>query len=508
MISEEAQTKDEQGAGQPVDLEEGVVGSGLSARSIARNSLIIGATKIGQVLLGLIYIAMISRYLGVDRFGKYSVLWAATTFGITVPAAGLNNILIREIARNRAEAPRYLGAAIMVRRIVGAAIVAIVVAAVLLWHPPRTMALAVYFALAWAYLQLSIDVNAAVFLAYERMEYDAIVALTNISSTIVVTAFAIQRDWGLPGIFGATAVTNYLASKLGTALVRRKFVKPRMEINVPQWRAYIKEAMPVGLSRVLKEFYSRLGVFMLTWLSTSASVALFNGAYRIVVQLNFIPMLLVRAAYPSLSRLAGSAPDKLAYACRKYFKILVIVALPMAVMFSMLSRQIILLVLGPKFVEASKALTLLGWAATTMFPDTLFWFVLVAINRQMLGAASLMACVAVNILLDLLLIPHFGFVGACFGTLTAELTFFAVAYSFVRRALGPLQVPKALAKPVMAGVVMAAALYPACDLSLFLSLPIGLLTYLLAVLFLRVFDADERQLFRRLLQRTEGKGAS
>jgi len=460
-------------------------------RGAVRNALFIGLTRAGQIVLALVSIGMISRYLGVPGFGAYSLIWACTSLLAAIPAAGLNNILVRETARDRSLTPKYLGAAIGIRAVLSLLIL-VGLATVLAVVRPRTdLLLTLLFAYAWVIGQLSIDICGAVFLAYEKMQYDLLVTLSNSLLTVLCLAGVIHLDGGMPGIYAATAATNWIAAQIGWQIVIRKFARPEMALDTPFWRRYLSEALPVGTSRVLKEVYSRLDVFLLAWMSTSLNVGLFNGAYRIVVQANGLPIMLVRAVYPALSRSAGVSTERLIATAGKCLSFLLVLAFPIAVFLTVLAQQIIVLVLGREFAQAYAGLMVLGWVTLTMFPDTLFFFLLIAANRQKYNVFSLAVCVLVNLVADLLLIPPLGFMGACVGTFLAELAFLTASYVCVRKFVGPLRLSVNLLKVGLATITMGGALLLVRDGPLLVSIPLGIVVYVGLLVLLRVFDRGE-----------------
>src|SRR5262249_5280859 len=88
-----------------------------------------------------------------------------------------------------------------------------------------------------------------------------------------------------------------------------------------------------------------------------------------------------------------------------------------------------------------------------------------------LFARLALAVLALELVLELVLIPWWGYFGACAGTVVGELIFPAVGLWLCRRlAIGPLEW-RPLARAAIAALVMAALAWPARDGSLLVLLP-------------------------------------
>src|SRR5919202_6577395 len=73
--------------------------------------------KIAQMILGLLVGLWIARYLGPERFGRFN--YAIANVGLFIPIAklGLDNIVIRNLARNPSEKDKTLGTALFLKLI-------------------------------------------------------------------------------------------------------------------------------------------------------------------------------------------------------------------------------------------------------------------------------------------------------------------------------------------------------------------------------------------------------
>ena len=59
--------------------------------------------------MGVITIALLSRYLGVDAFGQYNYIFAFYYFFVVINDLGIDVIVVREASRNPSHAEKIIG---------------------------------------------------------------------------------------------------------------------------------------------------------------------------------------------------------------------------------------------------------------------------------------------------------------------------------------------------------------------------------------------------------------
>ncbi|MBI3921385.1 MAG: flippase [Armatimonadetes bacterium] len=479
-----------------------------TGKRILRNLAFLLCSRALMVAVSFLLIASISRYLGVHRFGHYSLILGLVQFAMSIPSSGMGIILVREIARDRERGARFLGHALITRSLLGGFIFLVSLLAVRIWHLPGSFALSLYLAVAWSMAQLSVELSQNVFLAYERTEFQTFLTTFNGLTTLLATLLAIRLDWGIPGIFGATAFTSFLAAQVGFWMACRRFCRPSFVPDVGEWLYLIRESIPVGLTTILKEAYFRIDTFILAAFRSPTEVGLYNGAYRLVQQMVPLASLVMRALFPVMSRLATGSRENLSALYEQMLKLFLLVSLPLATFVYMEAPALTHLVLGPRFSASASLLRWLSFPIATMLPSTLLVFTLVAIGRQVWASRCLFACVVVNTLADFVMIPSLGARGACFGTLAGEAVFCTFAYYVVSRELRPLNLIRVLTKPVILSGLMAVTLHFLEGRALWIAAPAALLTYLTGAVVLRPVTQRDRNNLRSLLQgdrRPEGE---
>jgi O-antigen/teichoic acid export membrane protein len=148
------------------------------------------------------------------------------------------------------------------------------------------------------------------------------------------------------------------------------------------------------------------------------------------------------------------------------------------------------------FPQSEPSLRILAFGIVFLFANSAFYAMLNAMNRQHLNAWATGIAAAINIGLNLIFIPLYGYLAASTTTVLTEAALCGAGWWFVQRTRPELRLPVlALGwRILLAGALMGAVLYPLRAFSIFLSAPAGLIVYLVAIYLLRAIDPEEWRL--------------
>ena len=145
---------------------------------------------------------------------------------------------------------------------------------------------------------------------------------------------------------------------------------------------------------------------------------------------------------------------------------------------------------------------ILALALGIAFVNNAFIGALNASDRQTSFSWAAGWSVVANVALNLVLIPLFGYQGASWATVMTELVLFAAGWILTARYVGRVAVFTLSWRVIVAGLVMAVAIFPLRDLDgLKVAIPIvaGAVVYGAAVLLLRALSGEEIAWARRAL---------
>ncbi|MBI5192034.1 MAG: oligosaccharide flippase family protein [Nitrospirae bacterium] len=445
-------------------------------------------------VLHLLTIVSIARYLGTSGFGEYAFVMAFVGIFEIAADLGLRNIFIREIAVDKENVSRHLG--IMKLMIWAFSILSflLIVIIINIVSSSHEIIISSYIAGLAALSTFHAVGYGAVCRAFEDMEYNAVGFTLHKTVLFGLISLAIWFHTNMSQMFFAYLGANIFLWIYYYLVVRFKYVKPRM-IWDPRGAWYMfREAVPLGIAEIIRKVTWQVDTIILSMISTSTAVGLFNAAYKVIQAINLIPITLAHPLFPMFARLGKESPRKLFEAHDKAIKMLFSIGLPMAVILTVYADLTIALLFGPKFHDAVPALQLMSWALFFLFPTSLYVYLFTSIGKQKLFTVASFSCLGINILIDFLLIPYMSFIGACFGTLLSEATLCGVGVYFIHKMGHKVSWSGIAGKPFIAGLLLVVLLYFTRHLPLiwqvsgFVS---GMGVYVYALFIMNVFSKNE-----------------
>lgn len=428
------------------------------SQRIARNiTLLLSSQLVGFVINSAVTI-LIARYLGSTGFGHYSFIIAFVGLFQLVAESGLGNIMIREIAVDKENLQSLLGVTKSLVWILSIIVFALIFVTINIINPEHSVKNATYIMGAAVLAGVHAMGYNSIFRAMEELEFNAMGFVLHKVILLSLTIPVITFRLGLVEIALSYLVSNVSLWFFYFIIVSYRYHRPKMTVNIKQWWYLISEAVPIGIASVLRKISWQVDILILSAIGTATSVGLFSAPYKIINAINMLALTLAIPLFPFFSRLARTSIRELFQAYERILKFLFIVSIPLTVILLTLSYSIVFLVYGNKFINSYIALRILSFTLIFLFPTAQFIYIFSAIGKQRLFTISSIASLAINVILDLVLIPRFDFIGACIGTLFAELSLFGTSIYFVKTLDKNISFVRASWKPVVSGIFMWAVL--------------------------------------------------
>jgi len=457
--------------------------------------------RASEILAGLLVVGILSRYLGLEDFGRYSVLMAMGWVALPIISMGFPKVLVREISRQRERAAEFL--------LIGwtwnlTMILAVTLLLALFWPGEGSRTGLLLICLATGLIGLTQTIG-SLYIAFQRMEFEAVPTVLGMAALVVLIGLVVWSDRGLNWVFASYGGAQLLVLALTLVLTAR--LSPwlhQLGRRLPD-RATVTqvagEALNLGVFQILVQVYLYTGVFLLKGLAGNADVAIFQAPFRIFTRLQIIPMTFMPVLLPIFSRLwFDQDREEMQRTCRAVFRCMALISLALAFTCCGLAHVLIPLILGPDFNGSIPVFQVLSLATGFFFFNTLFDALFVASQKIKLltgfQSMGVLACALCN----LALIPGSAAMGTAWAiVLSSGLVFFACFFVF-RDLLAGLLVKSAAAPLIGAGIGMAV---PLLSERLFLvpALLIGVLACTLTALVLGLVVRTDLDLALRLVRR-------
>ena len=464
-----------------------------------RNTVLILVVRVISRVIALLAVIIIGNYLDPTRFGEMQT--AVTYVGLvgTVTDLGFSALYVREGARHTDQLSRYwnnVASLKVIGAVVGLPLIfaALYIAGVrfLLWPAFAILVLSGY------QLLLRNTLYAMQRLTFEIVE---IIPETLLVFVLVVIGVHLHADTGF--FLWAYAISYAFACVyFATVLVVMGVLRPRPQFEPGLLLSWVRVAVPLGITFIITTVYFKVDVPILQRFRPYSEVGYYTFAYKPFESLLFIPFALRSVVFPVLSVYHRRSPERVLPLAEKFFKALVILGWPISVGVFLLAPQFnSLLHLYP---GSEPALQILALAIVFMFADNTFAATLNAIDKQNVFALVAMVGLVINVGVNLVVIPRFGYLGASWAVVVTEAALVVVGWLVLRAQLGTIPLLRTSWKAVVAGLVMGVFVYvvnPHQDrVLLFVIVIAAAFIYAATLLVLRVADREEMNLIRNALR--------
>jgi len=472
--------------------------------SLAKNTIYSAITSLTSFFL-LILLILAGRYLGDVNYGIFTFSLAFIFVIEVFTDFGLSELSQRSVARDKDLALKYLGNLLVWKLIVSVVVFIVLFLTInLLKSSPETR-FTVYL-LGFANILRSFKSTCrAFFRAFERFGLDCLTMYIERSALLAVGIIVLILGGGLISFALVFVVVRVFDLALTFGILNWKIVKIVPKFNFTFLKNLQIEALPFGLFFVIITLYSYVDTVMLSFIRTDAEVGWYNAAYKIYEGLIVFPFIIGVVLYPRLSQLFVLNKKAHFLLSSRAAKYMFVISLPILICGILLSKNIINTLFGEGFQNSVDALQILLVGVVFVFQIRLFQIILNSIDKQKIVMYVGLTGLIVNVFLNLLLIPRYGFKGAAATTVMSELMVFGIYYFYLCRSYFKTSIWKLSLKPLFASLIVGGLVWKFNTLPLILLLFLVLGLYLFSLFCFKVFDSEERDLIYGLARAVKGR---
>ncbi|MBU2456594.1 flippase [Patescibacteria group bacterium] len=445
---------------------------------IAYNTIIQVVSKVVTSILGLIAIAIVARYLGQTGFGEYITIITFLSFFAILSDFGLTLVATQMISELNADKNKILSNIFTFRLI--STIVLLVFAVLIIFFFPynKSIKLGVIIA-ATSFLFIALtQILTSLFQKKLKMERVCIAEIVGRLVLVFGIIVVVKCNFGLISILITTVCSSAINFFLLFFLSKR-FVQIKLEFDFSIWITTIKKAWPLSLTIALNLIYLKADTLILSLVKTQAEVGIYGASYRAIDVLITLPFMFAGIILPVLTiKWAEKKQDDFKRVLQKSFDFMIVLAIPLIVGAQFLSKQIMVLIAGEKFIASGSVLKILIIAIGAIFIGCIFSHAIIAVNKQKCLIKAYVFAGVIALIGYLIFIPRYSYVGAAWVTIFIELFIAGATGYYVWKYTKFFPNFKMTIKSLIACSIMALTLYVLpINMNLFIVLFLSIIIY-------------------------------
>ncbi|MEO3866701.1 flippase [Rheinheimera fenheensis] len=398
---------------------------------LARATAMLG-DKVVKLAAGAVLTVFVARMLGASELGVYSIVMAWSAFLVPMTSLGLNNVVVRQMVKhdNGHDAMTMLYSAISMRLLLGLLGGSLMLLAFYLLYPAMfdgntAIAIPVLFLLQAFFGFLLFEF----YLNYQG----TFRSVAYVKSAISVCSFAaklslLYSGFGIASLLLLTGIEFFVVGMAQYLLYRRKHQpykdgEARWPAYHPRWfnlnqaKQLLKRSSWLWVSGIVSVIYLKIDIVMIGSIAGTEQAGIYAAASRLSELWYVFPATLAARYYPDMIRAHQLGWTPYYLKLRRFALLFFAMAFAIAVLMSLLSPWIVSLLFGDAFAGAVEVLRIHIWAGCFIFVRYLISQHLLITEQEPLSLLSHTVGAALNVGLNLWLIPTMGIVGAAWATL-------------------------------------------------------------------------------------------
>lgn len=423
-------------------------------KSLGLNAFFNGMRSVLSLIFPLITFPYISRVLSVSGIGIYNFSNTYVSYFILIAGLGIATYAVREGAKYRNQKEKIEE---FTSQVFSINIIATIVAYLLLFlslvifkNLNNYVTCILIFSLQILFTTLGTE---WIYTIYEDYAYITIRSIAFKILSIILLFILVRKPsdylW-----YATITVLAAVGSNILNFIHARSFINIRLTLNT-KWRYHLKPIMIIFASVVAITIFTASDTTILGILKNDYAVGIYSTSAKIYQITEGLLSAILTVTIPRLAMLWGQKRRS------EYNDVLIrvintlgILVLPASVGLIMLSREVVLIIAGYKFLPSVNSLRIITWA---MIFSIFAWIfsdcVLIPVKRESKVLRNTLITAVINVILNFILIPSMSYDGTSLSTVIAEFSVMVMNGYSCRDIIKPIIFKKETLKNLFESII-------------------------------------------------------
>lgn len=432
-------------------------------KSLGINAFLNGLRSVLNLLFPLITFPYISRVLSVQGIGIYNFSNTYINYFILIAGLGIATYAVREGAKYRNQKKKIEKFASQVFSInIFATIIAyllLFLSLVIFKNLNNYVTCILIFSLQILFTTLGTE---WIYTIYEDYAY---ITIRSIAFKIlsIILLFILVREPSDYLWYATITVLAAVGSNILNFVHAKSFINIRLTLNT-NWRYHLKPILVIFASAVAVTIYVSSDTTILGILKNDYAVGIYSTSVKIYQIAQSLLSAILTVTIPRLAMLWGQKRrSEYNDVLTRVINTLGILVLPASVGLIMLSREVVLIIAGHKFLSSVNSLRIITWAIIfSIFAWIFSDCVLIPAKRESKVLRNTLITAAINVILNFILIPSMSYDGTSLSTVIAEFSVMIMNGYSCRDIIKPIIFKKETLKNLFESIIGCVGIVIVC----------------------------------------------
>lgn len=399
-------------------------------KSLGLNGLLNGLRSALNLVFPLITFPYVARVLSVNGIGIYNFSATYVGYFVLIAGLGISTYSVREGAKyrdNKEEMSKFASQIFSINIFSTVFAYILLIGSLLIFSNLKIYVTSILiFSLQIFFTTIGTE---WIYIIYEDYAYITVRSIIFKIISIILLFFLVKGKqdylW-----YAAITVFSAVGSNLLNFFYAKKICNIRLTTDI-DWKYHIKPILTIFATTIAVNIYLSSDTTLLGIMKSDYAVGIYSTAVKIYTLVATLLGSVVSVTIPRLAMLMGKKRIKeYNIIFSKVMSSLSLLVIPGTIGLMMLSKNIVLIIAGEKYLPSVNSLRIIGLAI--IFSNYSFIFsncALIPAKRETIALKNTVITAILNIVLNIILIPWFSYDGTSFSTAVAE--FLTMVLNFV-----------------------------------------------------------------------------
>lgn len=426
----------------------------MKRKSLGINALLNGLRSALNLIFPLITFPYVSRVLSVDGMGIYNFSSTYVSYFTLIAGLGISTYAVREGAKYRENKDKiniFSSQVFTISMLSTLVAYILLIGSLLIFSNLRNYVTCILiFGLQIFFTTIGTE---WLYIIYEDYQYITIRSII-FKIISVLLLFVLVRTPNDYLWYSAITVFASVGSNVLNFIHAKSICRIRL-VKRTNWQYHLKPILIIFATSVAITLYVSSDTTILGLLKDDYAVGIYGVSVKIYTIVNGLISGLLMVTIPRLAMLIGKRRIKeYIHILQEVISSLSILGLPAAVGVVMLSKEIILIIAGKKYLDGILSLQIITWALIFSNFSTIFnQCVLIPVKRESKSLRNTIITGIINIGLNFVFIPLWSYNGTALSTVIAEFMVMTLNGWSARDYIGPIVKSKKTIKNIIDSII-------------------------------------------------------